>query len=734
MGGSSRNSVSPPSGWIAAFTSTQNSGAGQIFAFTKSAVSGDTSGSYTFTLTVGSGNTEFGFVGIVAAVGGAKGAAVDAAGFQNNAASTSVTSPSISPIGGSSDYLIAVGGVDNNVTFTAPTAMTREAALSVSAGSIAYADQVLSASGATGSRTFTISAAHGNSGALIALLPTGATPTPAATRSPTRTPAATRSPTRTPAATRSPTRTPAATRSPTRTPAATPSRTRTPVAFQHVIVIIGENHSFDNLFGAYVPPSGQTISNLLSKGIITASGGAGLKFSQAAQQQATDTRTYSIQPSQTGPYSTLPQPNTTYASGEPQYVPDPRFPANLPNGPFQITRYASYDNLFVGDPVHRFFQMWQQMDEGKMDLFVWSAQTAGLGPQSDPTPIPGNTSQGALSMGYYNMSAGDAPHFMSMADNYAISDNYHQAIIGGSDPAIFWILHDDVQYANSGCQPTLPPSNEIEIPDAKSGTNNFYTQDGPLGGSFVNCSDTTQPGVATIMNFLNSLPYKPFNGGDCAPNTYYLVNNTPPSGTPTYCANSLFQALQDIGVSVTLYGDELGEGINADQILTDISNNNLPAVSFVGPEPDDSGHPAYSTLSAFETLSMQVANAVIRNSSYVHNTAIFITMDESGGYYDSGYVQPIDFFGDGPRIPLIAISAYTKQGYVDHTYYDHSSISKFIEKNWGLSPLSSRTRDNLPNPIPSSNNPYIPSNAPAIGDLMNLFDFSQLRSNPPAIQ
>jgi hypothetical protein len=170
MGGSSRNSVSAPSGWTPAFTSTQNSGAGQIFAFTKSAVSGDTSGSYTFPLTLGSGNTEWGFVGVVAAVGGANGAAVDAAGFQNNGASTSVTGPSISPTG-SRDYLIAIGGVDNNVTFTAPTAMTAEATVSVSAGSIAYADQVLSAGGATGSRTFKISTAHGNSGALIALLP-----------------------------------------------------------------------------------------------------------------------------------------------------------------------------------------------------------------------------------------------------------------------------------------------------------------------------------------------------------------------------------------------------------------------------------------------------------------------------------------------------------------------------------------------------------------------------------
>jgi phospholipase C len=57
-----------------------------------------------------------------------------------------------------------------------------------------------------------------------------------------------------------------------------------------------------------------------------------------------------------------------------------------------------------------------------------------------------------------------------------------------------------------------------------------------------------------------------------------------------------------------------------------------------------------------------------------------------------------------------------------HTYYDHVSGLKFIEANWGLSPLTGRSRDNLPNPTASSN-PYVPGNSPAIGDLMDMFNF-----------
>jgi hypothetical protein len=97
------------------------------------------------------------------------------------------------------------------------------------------------------------------------------------------------------------------------------------------------------------------------------------------------------------------------------------------------------------------------------------------------------------------------------------------------------------------------------------------------------------------------------------------------------------------------------------------------------------------------------------------HTAIVITWDEGGGYYDSGYIQPLDFFGDGPRIPLIIVSRYTRGGHVNHTYTDHVSILKFIERNWGLKPLTVRSRDNFPNPTTNAMNPYVPTNSPAIG-------------------
>ena len=135
----------------------------------------------------------------------------------------------------------------------------------------------------------------------------------------------------------------------------------------------------------------------------------------------------------TGTYSKLPQPNTTYATGQPGNIPDPRFPDDLGNGPFQLSRYMAYSD-FPGDPVHRFFQMWQQVgNNNRKDLFVWVAETAGIGNHNyGLATSPDDTDQGGLAMGFFNMNTGDAPFFKQMADFYAISDNYHQPIMGGT--------------------------------------------------------------------------------------------------------------------------------------------------------------------------------------------------------------------------------------------------------------------------------------------------------------
>jgi acid phosphatase len=543
-----------------------------------------------------------------------------------------------------------------------------------------------------------------------------------------------------------------------------PPSAKTPI--EHVIVVVGENISFDNLYGTYEPAPGQSVANLLSKGIVRPDGSPGPHVALSAQHTAAVRERYLVTPPRTGAFKRLPQPGTTYALNQPKFAPDQRFPTTLPNAPFPITRYADW-MAAVGDPIHRFFQMWQQVDGGRHDLFVWVDTTSGEGSQKRDDPRSG-TNQGGVAMGFYNMAKGDAPYFRELARTYTLADNYHQSVMGGTGANYIALgTGDAAPYLIDG-KPATPPANQIENPNPRRGTNNWYTQSGYSSGSYVECADASQPGVEAIRDYLASLPYKVFNDGNCAPGAYYLVNNYKPgfaaSGErqplgpdkyvlPPQVAPNIGEALAAKGVSWKWYqGGRTAEGVakdlycdicdpfthsiavmtgplkqnlvSLDQLERDLgSERSLPAVSFVTPPNPESGHPAYSYVARYEAFIKDLVAKVQAHPEIWAKTAILVTTDEGGGYYDSGYIQILDFFGDGTRIPFLAISPYAKPGVVDHTYYDHASILKFIELNWGLAPLSPRSRDNLPNPVVAGADPYVPQNRPAVGDLTNLFQF-----------
>src|SRR5258708_2565787 len=106
----------------------------------------------------------------------------------------------------------------------------------------------------------------------------------------------------------------AATASPRTADSGTMTSIQTTTPIKHVVVIIGENHSFDNVFATYQPPGHQHIRNLLSEGIVTRSGEPGSNFAKASQQTASNPSTYTLTPQATGTYPTLPHPAPTYLS------------------------------------------------------------------------------------------------------------------------------------------------------------------------------------------------------------------------------------------------------------------------------------------------------------------------------------------------------------------------------------------------------------------------------------
>jgi len=591
--------------------------------------------------------------------------------------------------------------------------------------------------------------------------------------------------------------------------------TRTPI--KHVILLIGENRTFDHVFATYTPPAGQSVHNLLSEGIVNADGTPGPNVAAARQWQASNTGVYANAPKHTTPYASLPSMNTGGAptqaffssaaeaqavepalptanyvqlaeggTGLPNDVVDTRFPTQLANAPVDMHASISY-NDYANSPVHRFFQMWQQLDCSaqagtrknpsgcRNDLFPWVETTIGAGNNGAALPAgftDQSTGEGSTAMQFLNIAKGDASYLAELARTYALSDNFHQSVMGGTGANHIMLGFGDlIYYADGKGNPIIPPSNQIENPNAQSGTNNWYVQDGYGGGSYVNCADESQPGVAPVRSYLRSLPYRTFRGTDCKSGAYYLVNNYNPGymgdGTPAPLGadqftipptkqDNLALLLNRHRVSWKYYGEGWGNGqengeagtfcnicdpfLYSTQVMTnqelrgnnqdinnlysDIQNNTLPAVSIAKPDGLLDGHPASSKLELFEGYVQKIVEMAKANPKVWNDTVIMVTFDEGGGYYDSGYVQPIDFFGDGTRIPLLVISQFSQGGHVVHTYYDHVSFDKFVEANWGLDEtISARSRDNLPNPVAQQDNPYVPVNSPAIGNLMDMFNF-----------
>jgi phospholipase C len=661
------------------------------------------------------------------------------------------------------------------------------------------------------------------------------------------------------------------------TAVAAESPTATPI--KHVIIIIGENRTFDHIFATYKPVNNNdTVLNLLSQNIVKNDGTPGTAYSKAVQSSAQDRLFYDLTPGDKVPYVTLPpalvggtstpygcqvlgittgtscvnsaniahiktlenglddgyyQYMLTGGTGQANGVPDARISydgkdaSHLPPGPYQLTNPTTYPyDAYVASPVHRFYQMRQQLDcdagaittsNGwgcRSDLFPWVEVTVGAGSNGAAQPS-GFTGEGSTSMGFFNVQQGDAPYLKQLADTYSMSDNYHQAVSGGTGANHIMLgTGDAIWFSDGNGNPEVPPHNpvnpaspgtpvpghtsalsEIENPDPQPGTNNFYAQDGygggsgsPTatapkanygGGSYSNCSGLGQPGVAAVVGYLQSLPSEV--NPNCEDKHYYLLNNYNPGyfgdGTNAYTdtnpnnyvytvppssVRNIGDVLNEQNISWAYYGDqwnvyltdkyqlEFNSGqdeycniCNWAQYSTSIMTNaavrtahlkdttdlytaiaagTLPAVSYVKPSGWADGHPASSKLNLFDGFVEKIVEAVKANGPLWQDTAIFITFDEGGGYYDSGYVQPLDYFGDGTRIPLLVVSPYSKGGHISHTYTDHVSTLKFIEANWGLNPITNRSRDNLPNPLTASN-PYVPTNSPAIGDLMDLFNF-----------
>jgi len=515
-------------------------------------------------------------------------------------------------------------------------------------------------------------------------------------------------------------------------------KTASPI--KHVIILIGENRGLDHTFGVYKPKGrGETISNLLSKGIVNEDGSPGPNFAKAQQFSAAAQPSYyvgapAIAKTPFSPTNPMPQPNTagtpmaqsdtappfktiTEANVEPDMDPsdldilttgasgiatnslDTRVPG-VPNlaGPFLLQGPQLSDDDYTGDTTHRFYQDWQQGDCSAAN--ATKANNSGclndLFPFVMATYSATNKSQGN-SMGFYNTLQEQAPILKQLADRFTLSDNFHQSFHGGTGANHFMLGTGDAAFWSDGKgNPATPPTNLIANPNPKANTTNVYTVD----GNFSNCSDIFQPGVKPIVSYLENLPYAA--EPNCKQNTYYMLKNTNPgylpngalsggNNLPPSSVRTIGDSLIEKNISWTYYGGAYNDAVvlsnaavaanpsspnlstaaaadpahalgvaycqicnpfqyatsimadptvrtahvkDTADLITAIQNNTLPSVSFGKPDTLLDGHPQSSKVDLFEAYVLNVLGALDANPKLKAETAVFITWDEAGGYWD----------------------------------------------------------------------------------------------------
>jgi len=288
------------------------------------------------------------------------------------------------------------------------------------------------------------------------------------------------------------------------------------------------------------------------------------------------------------------------------------------------------------------------------------------------------TTDGSDALSYYDGS--DLSYYYSVADTFTLCGNYFCSVLG----------------------PTVP--NRLSLVSATAGGNT---------------TDTLSPGSVdwpTIVDVLDAyhVSWKCYNLGLGLGSTGSLEH---------FNGLTFFKKWQN----------DQRLKFTEDDYNADLQAGTLPQVSFLITEELISEHPPTDIQIGQQKMS-DVINALMSSSSW-KSSALFLTYDEGGGFFDHVAPPQVDAYGLGLRVPMLVISPYARRGYVSGQLYEHSSILKFIERRFDLPTLASINHQ-FDTSTPGTNNDAANGNStgPAepprdglkqIGDFYEVFDFTQ---------
>ncbi len=327
------------------------------------------------------------------------------------------------------------------------------------------------------------------------------------------------------------------------------------------------------------------------------------------------------------------------------------------------------------DLSHSYGSAVAEVDGGKMD-----------GADRVPGASSGDT---APLRGFTYVQRGDVQPYFDLCAQYTCGDRMF-GLMGPSLPAHLWMMYG---------------ASRVALNSPYSIYSNVDKTTAPVSGASAGCDGGVNIMVHT-MNFTDG-SIGPL-AGTCLAN----VGTTMPDLLTNAGISWRYYAPPAMGIwnapgmlSQIRYSSQWANVVTPEStVIDDIQNGKLPAVSWVIPNGPNSDHPGVGTGNGGPSWVASIVNA-IGSSKYWGNTAIIITWDDWGGFYDHVPPPHRDLYALGPRVPLIVVSPYAKRGYVSHTVHEFGSVLHFVEEVYGLPSLG---------------------NADAYGDdFADCFDFTQ---------
>ena len=369
-----------------------------------------------------------------------------------------------------------------------------------------------------------------------------------------------------------------------------------------------------------------------------------------------------------------------------------------------VKPYHDTNDKNTGGP-HAVLDARGDVNGGQMDGFIRRLELAKKGcVAQDP-----NCSVGNDVMGYH--TAAEIPNYWAYAKHFVLQDHMFEPVLSWSLPSHLFMV--------SGWSASCSDPQDASTCVTNDG---LYAVEGTEGVD----PDANDPQPSWGWTDITYLLHKyhvswryyvdPGTQPDCDDGAITCPAKTQNPGTP-----EIWNPLPDF---VTVHQDgQTGNIQSTDKYLAAARAGRLPAVSWIVPNQPNSEHPP-ALLSAGQAWVTNLINAAMRGPEW-KSTAIFLSWDDWGGFYDHVAPPTVDGVGYGLRVPGLVISPYAKRGYIDHQILSHDAYLKFIEDDF----LGKRRIDPKTDGRPD-NRPDVRERASVLGNLTTDFDFGQKPRRP----